>query len=241
VQPNANAGNNSMGMGPGMGMGMGMEGPGMGMSGGMEGFEGGGGGGSSTANRKTINPGQIITPGLIYLGTGAQKDLLKKAADQGIDGMFLFDIEASTIRTSGIVNNSTRLRLMLTDGTVVAMTKTLKNVDVERAKMRTDGGDDVEKNMTQLFNKFDSDLKLVDMPAFKPEVAKGRLLQLVNDKSADKMRTLFEARLYHALGALTQEELATVFQIVLRGNEGISLASGTPADRKLVMEEVVLN
>jgi len=240
-QPNANDRNNGMGMG--MGMGMGDEGGGMGMMGGsgMEGYGGPGGGGNSTANRKTINPGQTITPGLTYLGTGAQKDLLKKAADQGIDGMFLFDIEATSIRTSGMVSNSTRLRLMLTDGSVVSMTKTLKNIDVERAKMRTDTGDDVEKNMKQLFNKFDSELKLSDMPALKPEAAKGRLLQLVNDKSVDKMRTLFEAKLYHTLGAVTQDELATVFQIALRGNEGISLASGTPADRKLVVKEVVLN
>lgn len=211
----------------------------MGMGG--EGYGEGGGGGDAPAAkpRKTVRPGQSITPGLVYLGTGSQQELLQKAIEAGVDGLFVFDVEATANRRTGLVNNKTRLRLTLVDGTAISMTKTLSNTEVEREKLRGIDADEVQENVDRMFAKFDEDLKLIDMPTPQPEHARRRIQQLVNDKSQDPLVTLFETRLYHSLGALTLDEAATVYQIVLRGNEGLALATGTPDDRKLVMQEII--
>jgi hypothetical protein len=44
-----------------------------------------------------------------------------------------------------------------------------------------------------------------------------------------------EARLFHSKGIISQQQLETIYQIVMEGNEGVTLASGSPEDRKLVL------
>ena len=159
--------------------------------------------------------------------------------EAGYDGFFLFDVEATLNRRFGNVNNKTLLRVMLADGTVIASTQPLVNTEVEREKMRGGSDDVVQTNMDRLFAKFDETVKLTPIPALPSESARRRVQQLIHDDQASPLQTLFEARLYHSMGSLTTDELATIYQIVLRGNEGESLAKGLAADRKLVMDQVI--
>ncbi len=247
--------------GPGMG-GPGMGGPGMGGPGGYGGDdyggygEGGdyggedggyGGGRNSGERRRRGMPGEVITPGLVYLGTGSQGELLEKAAEQNVDGLFVFDVEASQNRLTGLINNETRLRLVPIEGKPIGATSTLKNTEVERAQIRGKKDDAVQKNIDRIFRMFDEEIQLTSLPSLKHEHAINRLRQLLADRSALQekeeasmnMTVMFETRLFYSLGIISEDEMSKVYQIVLEGNEGETLAIGTPDDRKVVLDEIL--
>lgn len=220
------------------GYGAGYGGPGYG--GGESGYGGPGyGGGDSAASgssRDSTLPGGSIVPGMLYLGVGSKTELLAKAATAGVDGVFIFDVEAKQNLRMQIVNNETRLSLVMTDGKAVGATRTLKNTEVEMARMRGTGDDDVQKNIDRLFKNFDEKIKLASMPSLKPEHARARMAQLLSNSELSRMSKLFEAKLFHSMSLLSDEELSMAYQIILEGNEGEVLANGTEDDRGLVME-----
>ncbi len=187
--------------------------------------------------RPVIREGQLITTGLVFLGTGSQLELQERAAEAGLDGVFIFDVKATKNPRNGIVNNETKIRLTV-GSTVVASSASIVNTEAEREEMR--GGEDgVSKAVDKMFGRFDSEVQLTELPALQAQHAKARIHQLVNDKQVDPLQTLYETRLFQSQGLISQDDMATVFQIVLRGNEGLALATGTPADRMLIMEEVL--
>src|SRR5690606_34551303 len=117
-----------------------------------------------------------------------------------------------------LIENATRLRLMGLDGKNVAATSTLVNIDIERDKLRGVENDSLSKNIDRFFASFDEKVVLSDLPALKPEHAQDRIRQLLVDSQASNLRRLFEARLYHSMDLLTDDELAQIYQIILRGN-----------------------
>lgn len=206
------------------------------------GFDAGMAGGTSDQTRRApVMPGSKITSGLFFVGTGNQAELLTKAADLGVDGLFIFDVKAEQNRRRGTVENNTRLRLVTMDGKALAATSTLNNIEIERNKMRGVDEDLLEKNIERCFAMFDEKVRLNSMPALKPEHAQSRMRQLLVDKKTNNLAKLFEARLYHSLGLLNNDELSMLYQIVLRGNEGVALANGTVDDRRLVLGEILTN
>ncbi|MEZ6135246.1 MAG: c-type cytochrome domain-containing protein [Pirellulaceae bacterium] len=228
----------STGMGMGMGMGMGADG-GYGEGYGAMGAGGGMGGGEPAAPRKTIRPGQNITTGLRYIGTGSQKELLDRAAEAGADGIFIFEVTVTHNPRNGITTNDTRVRVMAGGG-VIAASKPVKNTEVERARARGED-DEIDKNVERLFAQIDTKVTLAEMPPIKPADAINRVRSLINDKSTDPLVTMYETRLFNSMGLISQQEMSTIFQILMKGNEGIVLAEGTPQDRKLVMDELMAN
>ncbi|MCA9130591.1 MAG: hypothetical protein KDB22_26060 [Planctomycetales bacterium] len=250
------ASNNQPGTGAGMGGGQGrMMGDqgyggydgGAGYSG--EGSYGGGsygggmyGGGSQSggaSSRTRTLPGKAIVPGLIYIGTGSRAELLAKAGEAGVDGLFLFDVKAESNPRNRMVNNDTRVSLLQMDGKSLGATRTLNNLKIEREGMLGEESDDVQKNVDRLFRAFDENMTLTSMPSLLPEHALARMAQVLSDSKMSPLAKLFEARLYHSLNLLSDEELSMAYQITLKGNEGESLATGTPEDKKLVMQLVI--
>ncbi len=201
----------------------------------------GGAGGAAASVRQRVAPGENIAPGLAFIGTGSQTELLAKAAELGVDGMFVFDVKASQNRRNGWVNNDTRLRFMTLDGKTLAATTTLTNVDIERSKARGLDDDSLEKGMDRFFAMFDEKVRLTDMPALKPEHARSRMISLLANKEASSLAKMFEARLYFSKDLLTEDELSKIYQIIMHGNDGVALANGTFDDRKLVLTEVLTN
>jgi hypothetical protein len=190
--------------------------------------------------RLNAKVGESIAPGLLYVGTGSQDELLEKANEAGVDGLFVFDVEASENRRTQLVNNKTRLRFVLPNGDATsANTRKLENTELERAEMRGIGGDELQKNMERFFARFDEDIALAELPNFKSEHADTRLRQLLSSDPTEPLATMFEARLFNSLGVLDEETMSKVFQIALVGNEGVSLATGSKADRELVIQSVL--
>jgi hypothetical protein len=239
AQPAGGMGGFAMGgMGaPGYGSGYGGEASFGGGGYGSGGYGGGPGGGpgANAEGRKTTMPGELLTPGLVFLGTGSQEELLRKAADQGVDGLFIFDVEASQNRMTRLINNDTRLRLVGLDRKAIAATSTLTNTEVERAELRGAGDDEVRKNIDRLFAAFDEKARLISMPTLTPDSAMARMRQLLADQDASKLSKLFEAKLFNSMGLLSQDQMSKVYQIVLESNDGEALATGTVDDRKLVL------
>lgn len=208
------------------------------------GFDGGFGAGvggdpSGQAARRPVNPGSYISPGLYFLGTGSQAELLKQAAELGVDGLFVFDVKAEQNRRTQMVSNDTRLRLVNLEGKALAATSTINNIEVERNKMRGIDDDTLDKNTKRFFGMFDEKVRCDNLPPLKPEHAQSRMRQLLVDPDTSDLTKMFEAKLYHSLGLLTADELSMLYQIVLRGNEGLALATGTVDDRRLVLSEVL--
>lgn len=196
--------------------------------------------------RDNIRAGEVITPGLVFIGTGSQAELLEKAAQEGVDAIFVFDIEASQNTRRNVVNNKTRIRLVQTSGNAVGATSSLINTEVERARMRG-VEDDLQKNIDRLFTMFDQNFALTSLPPLNAGHAENRVQQLLakresldeDQESSMDLQVMFESRLFHSMGLLTDEQLSTVYQIVLEGNEGISLSTGSEADRKLVLGDLL--
>jgi len=199
---------------------------------------GGAGPGSNSAAKQTAD-GEVLTPGLVFIGTGKQTDLLAKAAEAGFAGLFLFDVKVETKRRGSTIENSTKLRFMSLDGKLLASTSPIVNTDIEMAKRRGKEDDTLGKNIERMFTLFDDKVKLESLPALKPEHAHDRMRVLIADSNVKPLTKLFEARLYHSMKLLTDEELTKIYQIVLRGNEGIALAQGTIDDRRMVLSEVL--
>ena len=227
------------------------EGPGAGPGYGGEGYGGGefgesGGGIQLASLRDNIMPGETITPGLIFVGTGSQVELTKRAQNRGVDAIFIFDVQATENRRFNNVQNETKVRLIGLDGSVIGSTPELLNTEVERKRQR--GGDDMlGKAVERLFAAMDAKIKMSEMPAMKPEHARARLQSLLAQREALEeteeatmnLQILYETRLFNSLSLLSQDEAAMVYQIVLEGNEGIVLADGNTDDRRLVIEQVL--
>ncbi len=209
--------------------------PGYGGEGGGYGDEGSGGSAVATIETGPTFPGEALLPGLLYLGEGDVNEIKERASDAQVDAVFLFEIEASRNNRNGLVNNATRVRIMTPAGDVIGSSRTLKNTEVQMARAR--GNDDgLEKNVERLFMAFDKELALAPMPTVPAAAAQGRMALILSDDSIPALQKMFEARLYHSMSALTDEELSMAYQIVLDGNEGQSLAAGTPDDKQLVIE-----
>jgi hypothetical protein len=209
---------------PGMG-GLGMGGMGMSAPGGSD-------SGKTLANEE-------LASGLTYLGVGSLNDLLQDAVELGVDGLFLFDIKSSLNARTRIVNTDTRLRFMLVSGRVVATAgKTLTNIDIERAIQQNKGGDEVVKQLEQFFDRLDEILVFERVPNM-PDTAALKHIHGQYHDGVDPLRLMAEARLFHANGIINSDQLSMIYQVVLEGNEGITLAQGSEADRKLVLSMVM--
>lgn len=62
------------------------------------------------ALRLKATPGKAVVPGLTYLGTGKESELLGKAESDGIDYLFFFEVEVKSQRQ--LIVNETKLRLI---------------------------------------------------------------------------------------------------------------------------------
>ncbi len=198
---------------------------------------GGKGGGADAGNLlgKTAKD-KSLAHGFTYLGTGTANELLKKAVEIGVDGLFIFDVKAELNRRTSVVTNDTRLRFMLPSGRVVAGTSSsLKNIDFEKAKMDNKESPELEEQMDKMFQRLDDILALVSVPKMSESAAIKHIHGQLHS-GADVLQVMAEARLFHSKGIIDSERLQTIYQIALEGNEGISLATGSADDRKLVLE-----
>lgn len=192
---------------------------------------------ADAALRMRAVPGKVVVPGLLYVGTGSAAELEEKAQQEGIDFLFLFEVNVKPAR--GMVHNDTRLRLVSTkDNSAIGATSTLNNLKVDVAMARKSETDDVAKQLGNLFRKVET-LKLSDLPKLEPVHAQARIKSLLAKTEKDKLlATLMEIRLFNSMGLLNEEERNAAYELAL-GGAGIALASGTLEDRQFVLDPLL--
>jgi hypothetical protein len=237
--PSANRADGAMGGMAGMMSGMMGAGPGgeMGYGGGVPGGESGYGGapaGAAAARPKTA-PGKAIVPGLFYLGTGGQSDIVSKAEKEGIDYIFFFEVSVEARRN--LISNDTRLRLVSAKGENLGASSTLNNLKVDRAAATGESAD-LNKAIASIFKRIES-LRFTNLPALENRHAVSRVQSLVAKPAADPFPILLEIRLYNHLGLLTDDEKSAAYQIVLNNSGGELLASGSLEDRQEVLDPIL--
>lgn len=215
------------GAGPG-----GRGGDGLGMGGGL------GLGGNDSPGPSKTQPGQTLANGLIYIGKGKINELFKKSVEMGADGVFLFDVTSTKNNRTNLVTTDTRLRFLLISGKVVATaSKFLNNREIERLSTQSKDSGEVQKQVDQIFSRMDQVLAMESVPKMSESAALKHLHGLVHSE-ASPLQIMAQARLFQSKGIITSDQLSMLYQIVLEGNEGIALASGTEADRRLVLDTV---
>ena len=234
--------NRGMDMGgmPGMGGGMGLN------SFGGEGMPGGAGGAPAAAADEALRlratAGKAIVPGLTFLGTGKETELLGKAETEGLDYIFMFEVKVEMKRRGQqMVSNDTKLRLLSVketakDKRTLGSTNTLNNIKVDVAMAEKGDNDDVAKNLGNLFRKVEA-LKLQDMPKMKPESAQARIKSLIEKKTKDVLPILMEIKLFHSQGLLNDEERDAAYQLTLPN--GLAFVNGSPEDRAFVLDPLL--
>jgi len=199
-------------MAPGMAPGMG----------GIPGAPGGAGGGRGKGNQ--------LFPGITMLGEFKQQaKLIERAREQGIDVLFIFDIEVSA--QGETVLNKTKIEVFNMHagerGESAYSGRTLTNNGVAKAREERKGDDPVETEMNRLFTVIDETFQPKPFPATATaEKVEKHVSSFVGKKYADPLPILAELRFYFEKKLITTEKFAEVAKSVAGDEAGAAVASG---------------
>jgi hypothetical protein len=191
---------------------------------------------------------QQILPGLSYLGTGRQEDLLQKAAKEGIQLLAVFESEVKIVPRTGVVNNETELFIF--DVAKKAQLFPVKDesgnlrlrflntkVQGDRMQNKDDG---LNAAFTKLFQFVDKNLTMGDVPeAIQPEHVQGRVSALASEKHADVLPVLCEITFWQRRNLLGEAEMLQAFKTLLGDENGEKLATGDEETKKKAIEKSV--
>ncbi len=215
--PSAGAGRGGPGMGmPGMAPG-GLMAPvgGAGAIGGPMGDGPPGAGGAAGAAGSSKDPKGIL-PGLVMLGVGSSKDWLeRRAKDQTLDLLFIFEVKIAQSLKTEIVNNTTTLKLYAVQkpAEVVFTTAAINAVGVTKAREKVKDKDPVDNEVERMMNVLEKgagDGKLpfvvTGMPALQPEHAMRRVNLITASQSAAPLAHLVEIRAFKAMRLISGQQ-----------------------------------
>ncbi len=184
------------------------------------------------APRMRAIPGKQIVPGLLYLGTGSKNDLVAKAVQEGIDHLFLYEVNVTAKANN--IQNETRLRLIATkDGGSIGATTILNSMKVDFETAKKGENDDLPKQIANIMRRFDA-FKLVDLPKLEPAHARARIKKVIEQKPKNPLSAMMEIRLFHSMNLLSNEERDAAFMLLL-GGKGVAFTGGTVEDREAVL------
>lgn len=244
--PNANAAR-----GPGMGMaGMGPAGMmppagGAGAIGGpmgaMPGAQGPVGGAAGAAANSKEPKG--ILPGLVVLGLGNKETLEKRAKDQALNLMFVFEVKVAQNLKTEIVTNTTTLRVYVLHkpSELIFTSAGINAVAVTKSREKSSGKDPVESEVDRLITTIDNGvgevkpIVVAEMPPMKPEHAVRRLSNIT--ASPDHLLSqLVEMRAFKALALITDKQYQDGVKALLTPERAEAFFRATKEDdRKAVL------
>ena len=186
-------------------------------------------------------PPSLWIPGVVFVGKGDSKEMIKIARGDSVDFLLHFDISVKTDR-NGNVQNVSRCRL-IHPGTGKSMATSKAMDSAEAAKLAGAGrGDETEyvsERIEGLFLTIDRQIKTVDLPQLTPEIAKKRIASLMAISKGSQLKTLAETRLYQAQELLTEADVESIFNIVM-GEKGLKLIHGTREQKLETARELAL-
>ena len=219
---------------PGAGGAGGMPGmPGMpGVGGGAGGMPGAGGPAGGAGNAREPKG---IMPGLVVLGTGGRDSLEKRAKDQNLDLLFIFEVKVSQSPRTEIVNNTTTLKLYAVQkpGEVVFTSTGLNALTVTKQREKPKDKDPVDVEVERALGVIDKSFVVSEMPGLQPEHALRRVNLISSSQEAEPLSHLVEIRAFKAMRLISGQQ----FQDGVKGLIGPEkaealLKSGKEEDRK---------
>jgi hypothetical protein len=219
---------------PGDPAGGGYGGP-AGIPGGVPGNPAGGGAARGNGGRTSL------MPGVTYLGEAESKELLRQAAEEGLDALIVFDVNVTQNPRNRLTINNTKVELyIVAKRDKVEATKVLNNVEIQREKEQGRERDTLAREVEDLFEAADK-AGLTAAPnlpaALQPEHVKGRIGTLSGDTHDNPLWVLAEARFYHYRQFLTDQELKQAYAAFIGEDNAAKLAEGSAAERLEVVVE----
>lgn len=252
----AGPGNPGMGMSgpgnPGMGVagpdepGAGMAGPGM--------FGNGNAFGNGMANRGTSNPGPFavgrlpagsspLAPCLTFIGVDETSKLMKKAVEEGYDGLMLFEVTVAMNKLQKVTNDTfirvVQPSLVAKEVKRVYVSTTINNIQFAKAQAKGDA-DGLEDIVEKTVKMTKDGLALQPIPAgLTPElIATKRIPSLASDSETSVIDRLSEVNFYYYKGFIDENQKADAFEQIA-SQDGRSLAMGTEAEKKIAIEKLL--
>ena len=217
--------------GPAMG-GPGMGGPGMGFS---QAF---------AANMKLPPGSSPLAPCLTFIGVDETNKLMKKASQEGYDGLMLFEVTIGYNQYLQKVTNDTFVRVVQPssipkDVKRVYVSKSINNVQFAKSKAKGEP-DGLEDTVAKIVRETAEGLALQSLPAaLTPEViTTKRIPSLVKETETSVIDRLSEVNLYYYKGFIDEKQKADAFEQIA-GQAGRVIASGSPSERLSTIEKLL--
>jgi hypothetical protein len=198
---------------------------------------GGGGGGAGRANGKPGEP-QGIVPGITYLGHGSEEAIERKAKEQGVDVLILYDVKVARPGRTGVVRNTTKIRVTLVarpNDPPLHSSASLTNVEVAAERDKGKDDDPVDVEMNKLFAAIEK-LKVAPMPGLNTAIAEKRVTDITSSAPDNPLLTLVEAKYYEAEQLISAEFFANAAKAVL-GDKAQALKAGKEEERKAALAQ----
>jgi hypothetical protein len=192
----------------------------------------GGGGAPAAGGGQRSSKGsepQGIRAGVTFLGIGSKEALEKKAREHGLDVLVLYEVNVLRPGKTGVVNNTTKIKLMLVDQAEEAPIHTsaaLTNVKVANDREKGKDPDPVEDEIGKLVAKLeayrtpegqDQTLKVGPMPEnLTAQPVANRVTSLSASQSDNPLRDLAEIKFFHAKKLITDQQFQDAAKAILK-------------------------
>lgn len=174
---------------------------------------------------RASGPPEGLFPGLTFLGEGNFSELVRKAKNEGLDGLILIEHRASIVRSTGATTSQTTVKFFTAaDGKEKASTAQLGYATV--ANQVSDGKDPVGKELSSLLTKVDRFVAVGEMPPLTEELAKARLESIAETSKNDPIPFVNEVNYYLQKGWLIEEDAQAFIIRVLGEPAALALWSG---------------
>ncbi|MBL8889368.1 MAG: hypothetical protein JNL67_05285 [Planctomycetaceae bacterium] len=170
-------------------------------------------------------PAEGLFPGLTFLGEGNATDLVRKAKNEGLDGLIVIEHSASVVRSTGATTSQTTVKYFSSsDGKEKAATAQLSYATV--ANQVAENKDPVGKELKNLFAKIDRLIAVAEMPQLTAEQAKGRLDSIVASSKNDPLPFVNEVNYYLQKGWLIEDDAQALIIQALGEPAALAIWSG---------------
>jgi hypothetical protein len=236
------SGSGSGGRGGGGRGDFGAEGYGGGYAGGFEGGRGGGSAGASGGSGAESDV-SMITPGLTFIGTGTDRELLEKAREEGVDLLVMLDVEVKMSPRTRLTINETRVLIVDLDpkkrgrDAQFVRTKSLNNQKVQHAR-KEEKDDGVDKAIEKVTKWVDENAVMIPLPeALNKSIVRKRVGGLVTAKHDDPLPILAEIKFWNRRDLLDDDIMLKAFGMLVGEEVANTLINGTAEEREAALEK----
>ncbi len=193
-----------------------------------------------------------VRPGITFLGTASSKEALeKKAGEQGLDVLIVFDVKVQRPGKTGIVSNSTKISVSLVDRPQeipLHTSITLTNVKVAAEREKDKDGDPVDDEIDKLMAKLEAFTNATGAPqtlkvspfleALSPQHAANRVTNLTASASEAPLRDLAEIKAYHSKKLISDQQFADAAKVFLKDKADL-LTKGKEDERRQALASLL--